>query len=78
MPKTISSRFFKAHCDRLLGEVARTGEALLVTKDGKPFVRLVPVGPKRRRRSVFGFMKGRARIVGDILSPLDVEWEALK
>jgi prevent-host-death family protein len=78
MPKTVSNRVFKANCDRLIDEVARTGEALTVTKYGKPFVRLVPVAKPPRRRSVFSFAKGRMRIVGNIISPIDVEWEALR
>ena len=78
MPKTVSSRVFKANCGRLIDEVARTGEALTITKYGKPLVRLVPIAKRSRRRSPFGFAKGRMRIVGDIISPLDVEWEALR
>ena len=76
MAKTIKAGEFKAKCLQLMDEVARTGEPLVVTKRGKPVARLVPSG--KRSRSPFGFMKGRARIVGDIISPIDVEWDALR
>jgi prevent-host-death family protein len=76
MAKTIKAGEFKAKCLQLMDEVALTGEPLVVTKRGKPVARLVPAA--KRRRSPFGFMKGRVRIVGDIISPIDVEWDALR
>jgi PIN domain nuclease of toxin-antitoxin system/antitoxin (DNA-binding transcriptional repressor) of toxin-antitoxin stability system len=57
-----------------MDEVARSGEPVTVTKRGKPVVRVVPAA--KRPASVFGFRKGRMKIVGDIVAPLDVEWDA--
>jgi hypothetical protein len=37
---------------------------------------LVPHKPASR--GLLGILKGRMEIVGDIISPIDVEWEALK
>jgi antitoxin (DNA-binding transcriptional repressor) of toxin-antitoxin stability system len=57
-------------------EVERTRQAVVITKRGKPVAELVPhTAPKRNAR---GILKGRLEIVGDIISPIDVEWEALK
>jgi prevent-host-death family protein len=50
--KEISATQFKAHCLRLLDEVAETGETLVVTKHGKPVARVVPpLGPDDMRGS---------------------------
>jgi prevent-host-death family protein len=75
MTKTVKAAEFKAKCLQLMDEVARTGEPVTVTKRGKPVARLVPAAEKR---SPFGFMKGRVHILGDIISPLDLEWDALR
>jgi len=35
------------------------------------------LGPVRlRRASAYGFMKGRMRMLGDIMAPIDVDWNA--
>jgi hypothetical protein len=33
---------------------------------------------RQRKRNAFGILKGRLFITGDIISPIDVEWNALK
>ena len=48
-----------------------------ITKHGKPVAKLVPVKEKKRD-PIFGCMKGRGIIMGDIISPIDVEWNAEK
>ena len=56
--------------------VRRTGVPVTVTKRGAPVVRLVPaVAPDAP--PLFGRLKGGIRIHGDLLAPLDVEWNAL-
>jgi antitoxin (DNA-binding transcriptional repressor) of toxin-antitoxin stability system len=57
-----------------MDEVARTGEPILVTKNGKPVAELRPHRP--RRRTLRGAWKGRAAIRGDIVAPLDADWDA--
>jgi prevent-host-death family protein len=42
--KTYPVGNFKAHCLRLMERVARSGSPILVTKRGKPLVRVVPAG----------------------------------
>ena len=48
MTRTIGAGEFKAKCLKLLDEVAATGEALVVTKRGKPVARIEPVAAKRK------------------------------
>jgi prevent-host-death family protein len=42
LPKEITATQFKAHCLKLLDEVAETGETLVVTKHGRPVARIEP------------------------------------
>jgi prevent-host-death family protein len=43
MPKTVAISQLKAHCLRLVDEVARRRSELVVTKRGKPIARIVPL-----------------------------------
>jgi prevent-host-death family protein len=71
--KRIAAGEFKAKCLRLLDEVAQHRAPLVITKRGKPVARLVPIDDKPV--DLYGRMKGTARILGDIVSPLDdLEW----
>lgn len=75
---TIKASEFKARCLGLMDEVARTGEPILITKNGRPVAELRP-HTAAPRASPFGIHKGSVHITGDIISPLDAsEWEAMK
>jgi prevent-host-death family protein len=76
LPSTISAAEFKATCLELMDSVARTGKSVVVTKRGRPVATLSPA--RKPWRSLFGSMKGRIKILGDIVSPIDVEWNVLK
>jgi prevent-host-death family protein len=65
---------FKANCLRLMDEVARRRTSLVITKRGKPVAKLVPISEEPI--DIFGRMAGTIKIVGDIIGPIDVEWEA--
>ena len=65
--RTIPISQFRDQCLRLMDEINETGDALIVTKHGRP---ITIVGPARRDKgSLWGFMKGTTRILGDIDSP---------
>ena len=76
--KYIAAGKFKTSCLAVMDEVQTTGEPVLVTKHGKPVVKLVPAETKDD--SIFGYMVGKAKIVGDIISPITPieDWNALK
>jgi len=76
MSRMIKASEFKAKCLAVLDEVERTRQPVVVTKRGKPIADVVPHTPKHRNAR--GILKGRLEILGDIISPIDVEWEALK
>lgn len=75
MPTTIAAGEFKAKCLKLLDQVARDRQTLIITKRGKPVAQLVP--PPSEEDFV-GSMRGSVLWMGDLLSPIDVEWEAMK
>jgi prevent-host-death family protein len=76
MSRMIKASEFKAKCLALMDEVERTGEPLVITKKGKPVAELVP--HRASRPKALGLLKDRLFITGDIISPIDVEWDALK
>lgn len=76
-PKVIAAGAFKAQCLHLMDEVQETRVPLVITKRGKPVVKLVPATPEIKPfRSLYGRTKGSIKILGDIISPLPNEWEA--
>ena len=76
MTRQIKASEFKAKCLALMDEVARTGDRVIITKNGKAVAELVPHRPPRR--SIRGIWKNDLFIVGDIMSPIDVEWDVMK
>jgi len=74
MRKVMKAAEFKARCLEVMDRVATTGETVVVTKRGRPVVRLSPATNPPKR--VFGFFEGRIKSKGDIIAPLDVEWDA--
>ena len=66
--KTMAAGEFKVHCLSVMDEVASKREAVIITKRGKPVAKLVPVG--NEKDDIFGFLKGKGKILGDIVSPI--------
>jgi prevent-host-death family protein len=76
MTRIIKASEFKAKCLALMDEVERTGTGVVITKRGKPVAELVP--SRRHKPHPYGIWKDSVTITGDIMSPIDVEWDALK
>ena len=55
-----------------MDEVAASGETIVVTKRGKPVAKLGPI--VERPASLLGFLEGNFTYVGDVVSPVAVEW----
>ena len=66
---------FKAECLKLMDQVEKTREPIVITKHGRPVAQLAPVSAAPK--SLFGYMKDTLRITGDVSAPIDVEWSAL-
>jgi prevent-host-death family protein len=73
-PRTMKASEFKARCLALMDEIAESGEEIIITKHGKPVARLAPCEDKPI--TFFGRDRDGIVIHGDIIEPIDVEWEA--
>jgi prevent-host-death family protein len=77
--KEVAISEFKAKCLALLDEVQKTKQPLLITRRGQPIAEVNPPKPSENRDWI-GSMKGRSRILGDIISPATDpdDWEVLR
>ena len=71
----IKASEFKAKCLKLMDTVSESGEELTITKNGTPIAKLVPY---TRTKTLHGIFKDDIQIIGDIMEPIDVEWEVLR
>jgi prevent-host-death family protein len=73
--KTMPAGLFKSKCLAVMDEVQAKCETVIITKHGKPVAKLIPVDPVQD--DFYGFMKGKAKILGDIVSPTipTEDWE---
>lgn len=71
---SIPAAVFKAECLKLMDEVARTGQPIVITKHGKPVAQLVPVPAEPK--SLFGYMSDTVTIKGDVVAPTGESWNA--
>jgi len=67
--KTMSVSEFKARCLKVMDQVQRTRKAVVITKKGRPVVKLVPAQPAAD--DFLGKLSGLMKIVGNITEPLD-------
>jgi prevent-host-death family protein len=74
--KTVPATEFKIHCLALLEQVNQSREPLVVTKHGRPVVQVVPYVAADEGEA--NPLKGSVVFEGDIVSPLDVPWEAAR
>ena len=76
--KTMQAGEFKARCLKVMEQVRRTREPVMITKRGRPVAKLVPAPAPGD--DVFGSLEGIVEIVGDIESPVVPleEWEATR
>jgi len=76
--KHMRASAFKARCLKVMKDIQATGEPVVVTKRGKPVVKVVPA--EREKADLFGFLAGEFRITGDIESPVVPlkHWKVMK
>ncbi len=73
----IAAGQFKAQCLKLMDDVHKRRQTVVITKRGKPVAKLVPADAEPPA-SIFGYLKGRAKIVENIVAPTGVAWDAEK
>jgi prevent-host-death family protein len=71
---------FKAKCLALLEQVNKTKQPIRITRHGKPVAEVIPATEIVDRAAWIGSLKGKIKILGDIVSPvIDLdEIEALR
>ena len=65
--KTIPAGTFKANCLSIMDEVKAKREEVVITKHGQPVAKLVPL--EIEGDDIFGFLRGKGSITGDVVSP---------
>ena len=68
--RSIGAGKFKAQCLAILDEVAESGEAVIVTKRGKPVAKVVPAVVEKAES-----LAGTVAFHGDIVGPILDEWD---
>lgn len=56
--------------------VARTRQEIVVTRYGKPVMKMSPVDPPRDASSIVGCLAGTVTFHGDVVKPTGEVWEA--
>ena len=71
---------FKATCLAVIEQVRKTRKPIRITRFGKPLAEVVPPSIPERPSTWLGYMAGRGKITGDIISPAakESEWEVLR
>jgi antitoxin (DNA-binding transcriptional repressor) of toxin-antitoxin stability system len=59
-----------------MDEVDKTGEPIVITKNGRPISKLVAI--HTRPATLFGALQGSLHLRGDVVGPLEAEWDAEK
>lgn len=74
--KTMAAGSFKVHCLAVMDEVQAKREVVVITKRGKPVAKLVPVS--QDADDIYGFLRGKGAITGDVISPVIEDWGSLQ
>lgn len=64
--KKMAAGAFKTNCLAVIDEVQAKRETVIITKRGRSVAKLVPV--ETQEDDIFGFLAGKGRITGDIVS----------
>ena len=72
--KSLEASEFRALCLKLIDEASVSGDTLMLLKSGEPVARLSR--PKGAPKLLFGAHKGQIEILGDIVSPIDEDWDS--
>jgi prevent-host-death family protein len=71
--KSLTVSEFRKQCLTLIEDLPKTG--VIVTKRGRPVAKLIPIEQKVDNSWMFGSLKGKLTVKGDIMST-GVQWDA--
>ena len=66
----------KTHCYQILDQAQKDNQKIIITKRNTPIVEIIPIGTQVIKKSLFGMMRNKAKINGDILAPIENKWDA--
>jgi prevent-host-death family protein len=66
--KKMEASSFKTNCFAVMDEVRTKHETIVITKHGKPIVKLIPVNTGAD--DIYNFFAGKGAITGDVVSPV--------
>jgi prevent-host-death family protein len=72
--RSVSVSDFKAHCLQYLEQASSLKIECVVTKRGKPIAKLIPI-ENQQQPFEFGSMRGSGSIKGDVIEPINTDWE---
>lgn len=72
---TISKSKLKAKMLEIFRQLEASGEELIVTDQGKPVLKIIPIKEKAGVAEVFGAVQGQVSYLEDINTPTLPEWE---
>ena len=72
--QTMKASEFKARCLKLMDEIQKSGDEIIITKNGKPVSKLVPYRVKAAM--LFGLHEGKIHSTGDDLFSTGETWES--
>ena len=72
--KEVPASVFKNSCLQLIDQVRQTREEIVVTRYGHPVAKLVAF--EEGTAQLFGHLAGSVTIHGDVVAPVEVEWNA--
>lgn len=65
---------FKTHCLQLIERVRQERGEVVITRYGRPVAKLVPF--EESPLSMVGYLAGSVTAYGDLISPINEEWDA--
>ncbi len=76
--KIIAISQFKAYALKIIDQVAKSRESIVITKHGKPIVQVIPYTPNERENKM-GKLADTLVFENDVISPSGEEtWEACR
>ena len=75
MTITIAISQFKSQCLEIIDKLQNNQETIIITKRDKPIAKVEAIMTKSNS-SLFGILKNKAEIKGDILEPINEKWDA--
>ena len=78
--KLIGSAEFKASCLRIIDQINRDKQAVVITRRGNPVARLTPIDRPGAKGSIIGTMKGSVLRYDDPFTPAaePSDWDAAR